>query len=241
MARGLTTFPPQWLDRIFATMEPILPRRLRASLPGDKLHKLAEVLACASPEAMYRGLVSFWEPESVVLGGSEPPTALTDHGQWADVSDFTQHMMFLDMVSYLPDDILVKVDRASMAVSLEGRVPLLDHRVVEFAWTLPLAMKIRGGQGKWPLRQVLYKYVPRELIERPKMGFGVPIGIWLRGPLREWAENLLDESRLQNEGFFNSRVVRVKWNEHLTGNRNWAYQLWCVLMFQAWLESQNTS
>lgn len=236
MARGLTALPPQKWNKIFAGMKPILPRRLQANLPGDKLHKLAGVLACASPEVMYKGLVSFWDPESVVLGASEPPTALTDHGQWADIPDFTQRMMFLDLLSYLPDDILAKVDRASMAVSLEARVPLLDHRVAEFAWTLPLDMKIRGGQGKWPLRQVLYKYVPRELIERPKMGFGVPIDVWLRGPLREWAENLLDESRLKHEGFFNPCAVREKWNEHLTGNRNWAAQLWTVLMFQAWLE-----
>lgn len=240
MARGLTALPPQQWNRIFAGMKPILPRGLQANLPGDKLHKLAGVLACASPEVMYRGLVSFWNPESVVLGASEPPTALTDHGQWADIPDFTQRMMFLDLVSYLPDDILAKVDRASMAVSLEARVPLLDHRVAEFAWTLPLDMKIRDGQGKWPLRQVLYEYVPRELIERPKMGFGVPIGMWLCGPLREWAENLLDEARLQKEGFFNPSAVREKWDEHLAGSRNWAAQLWCVLMFQAWLESQNS-
>jgi asparagine synthase (glutamine-hydrolysing) len=235
-ARGLTALPPQTWDKIFSVMGMMLPHRLRANLPGDKLHKLAGVLACATPEAMYRGLVSFWEPASVVLGASEPPTALTDVGQCADIPDFTQRMMFLDTVSYLPDDILAKVDRASMAVSLEGRVPLLDHRVVEFAWTLPLDMKIRGGQGKWPLRQLLYKYVPRELIERPKMGFGVPIDVWLRGPLREWAENLLDESRLKKEGFFNTRVVREKWSEHLAGNRNWASLIWTVLMFQAWLE-----
>jgi asparagine synthase (glutamine-hydrolysing) len=236
MARGLTALPPQGWDRIFTAIEPILPLRLRANLPGDKLHKLAGVLACVSPEAMYRGLVSFWEPESVVLGASEPPTALTDRGQWADIPDFTQRMMFLDSVSYLPDDILAKVDRAGMAVSLEARMPLLDHRVVEFAWTLPLDMKIRGGQGKWPLRQLLYKYVPRELIERPKMGFGVPIDVWLRGPLREWAENLLDESRLRKEGFFNACTVREKWNEHLAGSRNSASLIWTVLMFQAWLE-----
>ena len=240
MARGLMALPPQAWDKIFAAMGSVLPHRLRASVPGDKLHKLAGILACTSPEAMYRGLVSFWDPESVVLGASEPPTALTDPGQWADVPDFTQRMMFLDLVSYLPDDILAKVDRASMAVSLEARVPLLDHRVAEFAWTLPVAMKIRDGQGKWPLRQVLYKYVPREPIERPKMGFGVPIDAWLRGPLRVWAENLLDESRSKKEGFFNPCAVREKWNEHLAGSRNWAYQLWNVLMFQAWLEYQNS-
>lgn len=234
MARGLTALSPQGWDKIFASMGPVLPRRLRPTLPGDKIHKLAGILACASPEEMYSGLVSHWTPESVVLGASELPTALTDHGQWADIPDFTQCMMFLDLVSYLPDDILAKVDRASMAVSLEARVPLLDHRVAEFVWCLPLAMKIREGQGKWILRQVLYNYVPKELTERPKMGFGVPIDAWLRGPLREWAENLLDEARLKQEGFFASEPIRTKWREHLSGRRNWAHHLWDVLMFQAW-------
>jgi asparagine synthase (glutamine-hydrolysing) len=147
-------------------------------------------------------------------------------------------MMFLDTVSYLPDDILVKVDRASMGVSLEAREPLLDHRILEFAWTLPMAMKIRDGRGKWLLRQALYKYVPQRLIERPKTGFGVPIDEWLRGPLREWAESLLSEGALQRHSVFNAAPIRKKWAEHLSGRHNWQYYLWNILMVQAWLEAE---
>ena len=149
--------------------------------------------------------------------------------------------MYRDALGYLPDDILVKVDRAAMAVSLETRVPFLDHRVFEFAARLPLRFKIRAGETKWILRQLLYKYVPRDLVERPKMGFGVPIDQWLRGPLRAWAESLLDEARLRREGYLDPRVVRACWQEHQSGARNWQHRLWVVLMFQSWLDRWQTA
>ena len=238
LAGTLRAFRPQTWERALAWVRRsghgIVPERV-----GDRLHKLAEILAARTPQELYRGLISHWkEPEQLVIGAHEPRTVLNDPGRRADLPDFFHQMMYLDAVSYLPDDNLVKVDRASMAVSLESRVPLLDHRVVEFAWQLPLSMKIRDGQEKWLLRQVLYKYVPRPLIERPKKGFGVPIDQWLRGPLRDWAENLLVPERLNREGFLNPHLVAAKWREHLSGRRNWQYYLWDVLMFQAWLEAQ---
>lgn len=237
MARGLTAFSPRAWDRTFDLLGLFSPFKMKHRTPGDKLHKLSEILPAESPDMMYQGLVSHWKnPAALVLGAHEPPTILTDRGQWADLSDFTLRMMYFDTVTYLPDDILVKVDRAGMGVSLEGRVPFLDHRLVEFAWQVPLSMKVRDGKGKWLLRQVLYRYVPRELIERPKVGFGIPIDTWLRGPLREWGEPLLDERRLKIEGFFKAELIRDKWAEHLSGRRNWQYYLWDILMFQAWLD-----
>lgn len=234
----LTTLPPAAWDNAFKRLSRFVPDKLRYSSPGDKLHKLADILAVRDPEEMYRGLVSHWkDPEQIVKGGREPSTILKDPSQWADLSDLTHRMMYLDSVSYLPDDILTKVDRAAMGVSLETRVPLLDHRVLEFAWTLPLSVKSRKGQGKWLLRQVLYRHVPSELIERPKMGFGIPLDVWLRGPLKNWAAALLNPSRLEREGFFNAAPIRQKWEEHCSGRRNWSYYLWDILMFQAWREA----
>lgn len=237
-SRLITRLPPDRWDRMFARLGPVLPRMARQRSPGDKLHKLAEILDAPGPADFYRGLVSHWRnPEAVVVNSREPATILDLPEQWPQLDDFTELMMFLDSVSYLPDDILVKVDRAAMAVSLETRVPFLDQAVVEFAWRLPLAKKVRKGVGKWLLREVLYRHVPRELIERPKMGFGVPIDSWLRGPMRDWAEALLDERRLRNEGWFHPAPIRAAWTSHLSGRRNYQYLLWDVLMFQAWLET----
>ena len=238
LAGALMALPPSAWNGLFRGLSRFLPVGWRYANPGDKLHKLAEVLAVRTPEEIYLDLVSHWkQPTEVVRGTHEPPTVLTDPARWADLPDFEQRMMYLDQMTYLPDDILTKVDRAAMGVSLETRVPFLDHRLVEFAWSLPLAMKIHDGQGKWLLRQVLNGHVPKGLMERPKMGFGVPIDVWLRGSLKGWAEELLDEARLQREGYFNPRPIREKWAEHLTGRRNWSYYLWDVLMFQAWLEA----
>jgi asparagine synthase (glutamine-hydrolysing) len=240
LAGGLITkaSPTHW-DSVLEPASRLWPGRLRYPNPGEKLHKLASLLTAGDPDQVYRGLTSHWDnPSSVVVRGSEPPTAITDRSGWARLTDFTQRMMFLDLVSYLPDDILVKVDRAAMGVSLETRVPLLDHEVVEFAWRIPLGMKIRAGQGKWLLRQVLYKHVPPSLIERPKSGFNVPIGEWIRGPLRDWAESLLSEPRLRREGFFHPAPIRQRWKQHLAGQRDWQQSLWNVLMFQAWLDAE---
>lgn len=239
VAAGLKAIRPGVWDGMFKACSPILPGKFKQPNAGDKLHKLAEMLSAQDPEQIYMNLVSHWkEPADVVIGGNELPTVLNDASKWARLPEFERRMMYLDQVSYLPDDILVKVDRAAMAVSLETRIPFLDHRVVEFAWRLPLSMKIRNGEGKWILRQLLYRHVPKKLIERPKMGFGVPIDSWLRGPLRDWAESLLSESRLKQEGFFEPAPIRKKWREHLSGERNWQYYLWDVLMFQAWLDAQ---
>jgi asparagine synthase (glutamine-hydrolysing) len=244
-ARCIHALSPDTWARLFRYARPVVPRRWQGAQMGDKLHKFANLLDCSRTE-LYRTLVSHWPaPAEVVTGSVEPRTLLTDLMEDSGDRSFEECMMYWDLMTYLPGDILVKVDRAAMAVSLETRVPMLDHRVVEFAWSLPLKMRVRAGEGKWLLKRLLSRYVPPLLTDRPKTGFGIPIDSWLRGPLREWAEALLDESRLRREGFFNPDPIREKWHDHVDGGRNWAYWLWDILMFQAWwygqLQSRNVA
>lgn len=235
IGRSIESFPTGTWNKSFSVMDRMTPKTFNGISWGDKLQKGARAIGSENLSDLYMRLVSNWQnPSSVVIGPNEQHKRFsTDDPRLAGLNDITK-MMVVDMVSYLPDDILVKVDRAAMGVSLETRVPFLDHEVFEFASRIPLAMKLNKGVGKSVLRDVLYKYVPKDLIERPKMGFGVPVGVWLKGPLRDWAEILLDESLLRQQGFFNVDVVRVMWAEHIAGTRNWQSQLWAVLMFQAW-------
>jgi asparagine synthase (glutamine-hydrolysing) len=240
LTKLLQTIPPAMWDKIFVLLQPLLPDFAQQRNPGDKMHKLASILDSATPHALYHRLISHWHShEGLVPQANHNNLILKDLTREITAQPLVESMMYMDSQRYLPDDILVKVDRAAMAVSLETRIPFLDHRVVEFAWSLPLGMKIRNGQSKWILRQLLERHVPRELFERPKMGFGVPIDTWLRGPLKEWASDLLSKSMLDKHSLLDARLVQKKWQEHLSGTRNWQYHLWDVLMFQAWYEKQN--
>lgn len=234
-ASALRALPVAFLN---AVMEPLRPTPQGKEPNGQRLHRIANYARSRTTDALHRKMVSVWRfPEAAVIGGTSPPSILADHPPLrGDLSDI-ERMMQLDMLAYMPDDILAKVDRATMAVALESRAPMLDHRVAEFAWSLPLEQKIRDGQSKWILRQVLYRHVPQELIERPKMGFEVPIGLWLRGGLRDWAETLLTPERLAREGYLAPALIRRMWDQHQNGSHNWGQQLWNVLMFQAWLEA----
>ncbi len=234
----IKSLPAHKWDQNLAVPRRLLPGRMHPHLVGDKLIKGANVIGLESTEEIYQALISLWtDSGAVVIGATEPQRS----GATPHLPNPMRQMMYQDLTGYLPDDILVKVDRASMAVGLETRVPFLDHRLVEFTCTLPLDVLRREGQSKWPLRRVLARYVPTTLTERPKMGFGVPIDSWLRGGLRDWAESLLDRHRLAEEGIFNPEPIRAAWQAHLSGHRNLQYQLWGVLMFQAWHEAQRTA
>lgn len=243
----MTRFVPKHLCGILAAMlkkvpmsvldsaMQCLPPRMRYQEFGDRLLKFAEVISCKDEDDFYRTLISHWKvPARLVLNGHEPVTLASDPNLQPALPGFREFMMYLDAMTYLPDDILVKVDRASMAVGLEARVPMLDHRVVEFAWQIPTKFKYRFGMAKWILRQVLYRYVPKEIMDRTKMGFAIPIDHWLRGPLREWAEEMLAEKRLREEGFFDPKTILRMWHEHISNKRRWHNHLWDILMFQAW-------
>ena len=233
---GLQSISPQNWSKI----SKLLPGFSEYSNFGDKIYKVANVLEAKTLYDQYYMLCSHWQnPTEAVINSKEPSTLLTEIKPELKGLNTQQEMMVLDFVTYLPDDILVKVDRAAMASSLETRVPFLDHKLIEYVWKIPQSLKLRDGQGKWILRQILNQYVPKNLMERPKMGFGVPIDTWLRGPLKDWAENLLNEKRLQQEGYFNPKLIRDKWAEHLNGKKNWQYDLWDVLMFQAWIDANN--
>ena len=203
----------------------------------NKARKLAEIIDFETEEQLYLGFISHWRsPALIVRHALEPVTCISDPWMWPKTPVLENRLMAIDALTYLPDDILVKVDRAAMGVSLETRAPFLDHRVVELAWRLPLSVKIRRRQSKWALRQVLYRHVPKELVERPKMGFGVPLAAWLKGPLKDWAESLLDERRLRDDGFFCPGPIRDRWAQHVAGQRQWDRCLWDILMFNAWFD-----
>jgi asparagine synthase (glutamine-hydrolysing) len=229
-AAAITAVPPDAWDRLAGL--------LRQRTPGDKLHKMAGILGANDDAGLYENVVSQWKDPAAAMFGVQPADNLVRRrADWPDLPSSVEQMMYLDAMTYMPDDILTKVDRASMAVSLEARVPILDHRVVAFAWRLPLAAKLNGGVSKQPLRDVLYRHVPRDLIERPKMGFSVPIHDWLRGTLRDWCEDLLAERRLADDGIFDPKPIRALWDEHLSGRRNHQHELWDILMFQAWQDA----
>jgi asparagine synthase (glutamine-hydrolysing) len=238
--------PYQFLPKIWRVLQrmPVGLRRYMASVLSvlplpQRVQKLREIMDARNREELYLRIRSHWlQPDAVVLGSQEPESLLSDPSEWRFVESFERWMMAMDTAGYMPDDILVKVDRAAMANSLETRVPMLDHRVVEYAARLPLHMKIRDGQGKWVLRELLYRHVPRQLVDRPKAGFMVPLGAWLRGPLREWAEELLAESSMRQQGYFDEKKIRAVWLEHLAGRADRSGSLWSVLMFQAWLANQ---
>lgn len=235
IAAAIGSLGPDSWDRAHRAVRPLLPTGLRQRMPGEKLHKIAHLMGSDSVPHMYRSLVSAWQhPESLVIGSTRRDGELERVMRSSSPRALVDRMMLADQLTYLTEDQLAKVDRVSMAVSLEVRVPLLDHRLVEFAWRLPASMKIRGGTGKWMLRRVLYNLVPEELVERPKQGLSVPIGEWLRGPLRAWAEALLSPSGLRRDGILNPEPIGRAWSALQRSRDEVALRLWAALMFQSW-------
>jgi asparagine synthase (glutamine-hydrolysing) len=233
---AMVRMPPGLVDQA-AKVTLLGPRKWQVRMPSTKVVKAGKVLAAAGPEDAYLALVSHWDDPGSVLApgvGGDGVAPLPD--AWPRLPGLTEQVLWLDLVGYLPDDILVKLDRAAMAVSLESRAPFLDRPVFELAWRLPLSAKLRGGTTKWILREVLYRHVPRALVERPKMGFGVPIGAWLRGPLREWAQDLLSEGHVRQAGVLDPAAARRALGLHLGGQRDLGYELWGMLMLQSWLD-----
>ncbi len=228
--------PPGMVDGI-AQLTRALPARWQVRNPSTKVAKVGRVLSSTDVQSAYRSLISHWEDaDRLVIGSRAQATTTPDPSDWPALSGITEQMLWLDVTGYLPDDILTKLDRAAMATGLETRVPFLDRAVFELAWQLPMDLKLRDGVTKWALRQVLYRHVPASLVDRPKMGFGLPIASWLRGSLRPWAEELLGERRLRAQGLLEPEPIRKAWSAHLSGRRDLAYELWDVLMLEAWLD-----
>ena len=240
VGRALTSISPRIFDMLSYPLRGLLPGYLRVNSVGDKIHKMSRIIGSQTADDLYEGLISQYQEDNEIVLNSKAKFSWADNQvSLVKPGDFVERMMMQDLLAYLPDDILTKVDRAAMSVSLETRVPFLDHELVEFALRIPKSAKIRNGQGKWLLRQILYKHVPKEIVERPKQGFSLPLDDWLRGPLREWAEGLLEEKVLREQGFLDVSIVRHMWQEHLSERRNWQYLLWNVLMWQAWLADAN--
>jgi asparagine synthase (glutamine-hydrolysing) len=239
IANLVSSVSPESVERYYGKIEGVLPRKMKVSLPAEKFYKLARVLGGAStPKSIYKRITSIiHSPEQFLISGIESLTTLDDETLWHEIDDTVLTMVYLDLMTYHPDDILQKVDRAAMAVSLETRVPYLDHNLVEFIMSLPLKMKLHNGTSKWILRQVLYRYLPQKLMERPKMGFSVPVGEWIKGSMRNWTEELVNKERIKQEGYFNAQAVDEMWQNHLSGKFNHTHEMWNILMFQSWLET----
>ena len=238
LCAGTTGVSPEIWDQVFGVLGAVAPK-LKVRQAGDKLHKLSRIAAASSFSEAYLGLTSYWLHPADLTGYEGPESPVLTASSLLQ-GDHVASMMLADTLTYLPDDILTKVDRATMAVSLESRAPFLDPRIFALAWRLPMGMKLSGGVGKHVVREILYRHVPKELVERPKMGFAVPIGDWLRGALRDWAESLLSVEALEADGFLIAAPIRQAWQDHLSGRRNWQHQLWAVLMFQAWRQQQDS-